>query len=116
MRTNCDALPRRRYRPTPEELDFYERAGGQQADDDVFRRGAGCDECNGTGYYGRIGVYEVLRMTDAVRDQVIGRAQTEEIRRTAIDEGMVPMQDRAVGLIDEGATTVAEVMRTVYVV
>ncbi|WCO66840.1 GspE/PulE family protein [Iamia majanohamensis] len=115
VRTTCTSCAQS-YRPTPEEMDFYERAGGTRADDDVFRRGAGCDACNGTGYYGRIGVYEVLRMTDAIRELVIGRAQTEEIRRTAIDEGMSPMQERAVGLIDEGGTTVAEVMRTVYVV
>lgn len=115
VRTSCRSCLQS-YRPAPDELDFYERAGGTRIDDDVFRRGAGCDECNGTGYFGRIGVYEVLRMSDAVRDLVIERAQTEAIRRVAIDEGMVPMQERALGLIDDGVTTVAEVMRTVYVV
>lgn len=115
VRTTC-ASCRQSYRPASEEMDFYVRAGGHCADEDVFRRGRGCDACNGTGYYGRVGVYEVLRMTDAVRDEVIEHAQTEVIRATAVDEGMVPMQERAVGLIDAGTTTVAEVMRTVYVV
>jgi type IV pilus assembly protein PilB len=114
VRENCTACVEE-DRPPREELVFYERAGGQKADADVFRRGRGCERCAGTGYLGRIGVYEVLRVTDAIRDHIIANAQTDEIRRLAVADGMVPMQDRAVALIDEGRTTIAEVMRTVYI-
>ena len=114
LRRNCESCVEP-YRPTPEEIAYYERAGGQKADDDVFRIGRGCDACSGTGYFGRLAVYEVLRMTDALRDHVIARAKADEIRKLAIEDGMVPMQDRAIAMVDEGRTTVAEVMRTVYV-
>ena len=115
VRQNCEhcSAP---YDPTPEELAFYDKAGGQKADDGVFRKGQGCDACSGTGYYGRVGVYEVLRMTDEIRDRVIDHAQADEIRKLAEDDGMVSMHARAVGLIDDGISTIAEVMRTVYVV
>ncbi len=114
VRRSCDSCSES-YRPTPEEMAFYERAGGQKAGDDVFRRGTGCDVCSGTGYFGRVGVYEVLRMSDALRDAVIDKAQSDDIRRLAIEDGMVPMQERAITMVDKGETTVADVMRTVYV-
>lgn len=115
VRKNCERCVAP-YEPSLDEVAFYVDAGGTKESDGVFRRGQGCDACSGTGYFGRVGVYEVLRMTDSIRDRVIDQAQADEIRRLAESDGMVPMQARAVGLIDEGQTTVAEVMRTVYVV
>lgn len=100
------------YEPTTEERAFYDRAGGTK---DTFRRGAGCATCSGTGYLGRQGVYEVLRMTDTMRELVIENAQADQIRKAAIEDGMVPMQAQAIDLVDDGSTTIAEVMRTVYV-
>lgn len=114
VRQNCSTCIES-YAPPTEELAFYERAGGQKADGGAFRRGSGCEACAGTGYKGRIGVYEVLRVTDAIRDRLVDHAQADEVRRLAIDDGMVTMQARAIDLVDEGQTTIAEVMRTVYV-
>ncbi len=101
--------------PTPEERAFYERAGGDLDLVDGFRMGAGCEACSGTGYFGRVGVYEVLRMTDDLRSGLLEGAHADAIRKIAVADGMVPMQDQAIDLVAQGETTVAEVMRTVYV-
>ena len=96
-----------------EDRAFYERAGGKPKD--VFRKGAGCAECSGTGYKGRIGVYEVLRVTDEMRDLVVRNATIDEIKTLAVDQGMVPMRDQAMRLVADDTTTIAEVMLTIYI-
>ncbi len=101
------------YEPSPEDLSFYERAGGKPKD--TFMKGTGCTACSNTGYSGRIGVYEVLQVTDEMRDLVVRNAPVESIRKLAIDQGMVPMRDQAVLLVADDVTTIAEVMRTIYI-
>jgi type IV pilus assembly protein PilB len=102
------------YLPTPEEIDFYVRAGGD-ADKQHFVHGAGCNFCGNTGYFERIGIYEVLRITDEMKRLVVGESSQEQIRKLAIDEGMKTMREQAVRLVTDDKTTVAEVLRTVYV-
>jgi type IV pilus assembly protein PilB len=101
------------YEPPAEELAFYERAGGKPKE--TFIKGHGCALCSDTGYMGRIGVYEVLHVTDDMRDLVVRNAPVEEIRRLAVDQGMVPMRDQALRLVADDVTTIAEVMRTIYI-
>jgi type IV pilus assembly protein PilB len=101
------------YEPATEELAFYERAGGKPKD--VFLKGQGCALCSDTGYTGRIGVYEVLRVTNEMRDLVVRNAPVDEIRKLAVDQGMVPMRDQALRLVADDVTTIAEVMRTIYI-
>ncbi|HWJ63497.1 MAG TPA: GspE/PulE family protein [Acidimicrobiales bacterium] len=101
------------YEPSAEDLAFYERAGGKPKEQ--FLRGAGCAVCSDTGYVGRIGVYEVLRVTDEMRDLVVRNAPVDEIRKLAIDQGMVPLRDQALRLVADDVTTIAEVMRTIYI-
>lgn len=115
VRSNCTEC-RGPYVPSTEEMAFYERAGGMRSAEDTFTRGHGCSFCTDTGYYGRIGVYEVLRITDEMRELMVHNAHIEDMRKLGMSQGMVPMRDQAVALIDAGATTIAEVMRTVYVV
>jgi type IV pilus assembly protein PilB len=101
------------YEPSAEDLALYEKAGlGEKK---TFLRGAGCSVCGQTGYVGRIGVYEVLRVTDDMRDLVVRNATLDEIRALAVAEGMVPMRDQALRLAADDVTTVAEVMRTIYI-
>jgi len=114
VRRNCDHCLET-YELTPEDHAFYLRAGGQKPEG-PFQRGRGCSFCSDTGYFGRVGVYEVLRITDEMRELMVQNAAIEDMRKLGISQGMVPMRDQAVGLIDVGVTTVAEVMRTVYVV
>ena len=101
------------YEPSTEDLAFYERAG--MGEKKTFLRGAGCMECSQTGYIGRIGVYEVLRVTDEMRDLIVRNATLDEIRALAVEQGMVPMRDQALRLAADDVTTVAEVMRTIYI-
>jgi type IV pilus assembly protein PilB len=101
------------YEPSTEDLAFYERAGGKPKD--VFIKGAGCAVCSDTGYTGRIGVYEVLQITDEMRDLVVRNAPVDDIRKLAIEQGMVPLRDQALRLVADDVTTIAEVMRTIYI-
>ena len=101
------------YEPSTEDLAFYERAGGKPKD--TFIKGHGCAVSSDTGYSGRIGVYEVLRITDEMRDLVVRNAPVDDIRKLAVEQGMVPLRDQALRLVAEDVTTIAEVMRTIYI-
>lgn len=101
------------YEPPAEDLAFYERAGGKVLDE--FLHGGGCTACSGTGFNGRIGVYEVLQVTNEMRELIVRNAPVEDIRELAIEQGMVPLRDQALRLVAEGTTTIAEVMRTIYI-
>jgi type IV pilus assembly protein PilB len=74
-------------------------------------RGAGCDRCNRTGYKGRVGLYEVMEVTDDLRELVLVGASALELRRKAIDEGMVTLRQSGLRKVKEGVTTVEEVVR-----
>ena len=99
------------YEPPPEEREFYHLVGGHGS---VFQRGTGCAFCAHTGFYGRIGVFEVLRMSDAIKRLLIRDAPPEALRQRAITEGMTTLRSAGLSKIDEGLTTIAEVMRSVH--
>lgn len=101
------------YEPSKEELGFMERVGGPEVK--RYVRGTGCNECSGTGFSGRIGVYELLKLSDEMRQLVVRNAPVEDIRKLAIDQGMVSMRDQALSLVAQEVTTIAEVMRTIYI-
>jgi type IV pilus assembly protein PilB len=100
------------YTPSPEELDFYHDSGGAQADG--FYAGTGCNFCSHTGYKDRIGVYELLIMSPELRRLVVGWATQEELRSMAVRQGMRTMRQEAIGLVDQGITTIEEVIRSMY--
>src|SRR5438876_3117338 len=74
-------------------------------------RGLGCDDCRGTGYRGRTGIYELFPITEDVRSLVLRRASSREIRRVAIDQGMVTLRQDGWSRAVEGVTTIEEVLR-----
>jgi general secretion pathway protein E len=74
-------------------------------------RGKGCDECRGTGYRGRFGIYELFPITEEVRSLVLRRASTPEIRRHAIAAGMVTLRLDGWNKARHGLTTVDEILR-----
>ncbi len=74
-------------------------------------RGRGCDDCRGTGYRGRTGIYELFPITEDVRSLVLRRASSREIRRVAIDQGMVTLRQDGWSRAVEGVTTIEEVLR-----
>jgi type IV pilus assembly protein PilB len=103
------------YTPKPEELAFYRRAGGDPSKE-RFVRGAGCNFCGHTGYFERLGIYEVMRATDEIKQLVVESAPHEQLRSLAVEQGMRTLQDQALRLVTEDQTTLAEVLRTVQVV
>jgi type IV pilus assembly protein PilB len=102
------------YDPTPDELAFYERGGGDP-EKRVFMHGAGCNFCGQTGYYDRVGIYEVLAITDEFKELIVQNAPHAELRKLAIEQGMKTLREQAVQLVTQDQTTIAEVLRTVYV-
>jgi type IV pilus assembly protein PilB len=76
-----------------------------------FYKGKGCNACKGSGYAGRIGIYELLLMSEEIRKMVIGRASTDEIRAEAKKEGMRTLREDGLDKIQKGITTVEEVLR-----
>ena len=76
-----------------------------------FKKGTGCAKCNNTGYKGRVALYEVLEMTDALRDAVLNGASTAELKEEAIRGGMQTIRRAGLNKLAEGVTTVEEVLR-----
>jgi len=74
-------------------------------------KGAGCSTCNGTGYKGRVGLYEVMEITEDLRELILVGASGLELRRKAIEEGMLTLRQSGLEKIRQGMTTVEEVVR-----
>jgi type IV pilus assembly protein PilB len=74
-------------------------------------KGAGCDRCNKTGYKGRVGLYEVMEVTEELKELVLVGASGLELRRKAIDEGMITLRQSGLRKVKEGVTTIEEVVR-----
>jgi type IV pilus assembly protein PilB len=77
----------------------------------LFHRGKGCEACNNTGYKNRIGVFEIMRMNDEIREMVSKGATTAMIRFAAKQSGMIPLKDYSLRLVGEGLTSADEVVR-----
>lgn len=77
----------------------------------LFYRGRGCAQCNNTGYKGRLGIFEVLEVSEAIQGLTIKRAPTEEIEKQAVSEGMTRMIEDGFYKAKMGVTTVEEVLR-----
>jgi type IV pilus assembly protein PilB len=113
VRRNCPncAEP---YQASTEELAFLRTVGGSDPFTNL-QHGAGCHLCAHTGYLERTGVYELLTVTDEVRELIVQRAPHDEMRKLALSQGMRTLQEQAVRLVRDGTTTAAEVMRSIYV-
>ena len=74
-------------------------------------KGKGCSECQGTGYFGRIGIYEILVVNNAINKLVLQRANAAEITREARKNGMIIMQQDGYLKALDGLTTVTEILR-----
>jgi type IV pilus assembly protein PilB len=75
-------------------------------------RGKGCPICNGTGYKGRIGLYEVMPMREELKELILARASTSEIKKEAIRLGMKTLRHSGIMKVKEGVTTIEEILRT----
>jgi len=77
----------------------------------TFYRGAGCAVCNGTGMKGRVAIYEVMPISERLRDMILEEASTAELREQAQKEGMKTLRQAGMAKVVEGVTTVEEVLR-----
>ena len=78
-----------------------------------FYKGKGCDKCHGSGYSGRVGIYEFLAVTDKIRQLVVKRVSSDTIREQAVSEGMITMFEDGMNKIAAGLTTLEEALRAV---
>ncbi|MEE9219838.1 MAG: type IV-A pilus assembly ATPase PilB [Acidobacteriota bacterium] len=74
-------------------------------------KGQGCQICNNTGYKGRVGVYEVMEISEGLREMILTGASTLELKKTAMEEGMVTLRGSGLQKLREGSTTIEEVVR-----
>src|SRR5271168_3107562 len=81
----------------------------------VFAEGAGCLECSGTGYHGRTAICELLDLTDRIREMIVDRRPTSEIKRIAREEGMITLRESGLAKIRAGLTTVREINKVTFV-
>jgi len=81
----------------------------------AFYEGAGCIECGGTGFKGRTAICELMDLTDHIRDMILDRRPTSEIKRAAREEGMTFLRDCAVRKVFDGVTTLREINKVTFV-
>jgi type IV pilus assembly protein PilB len=85
------------------------------ADSHAFYEGGGCIECGGTGFKGRTAICELMDLTDRIRDMILDRRPTSEIKRAAREEGMTFLRECAVGRVLDGVTTLREINKVTFV-
>ncbi len=103
---------RRQYTPETEvlrALNISEAEAGALP----FYKAAGCDQCNHTGYRGRVGLYEVMRVTDKLRRLIASRASEDALRDAALAGGMISLGEDGLAKVKSGQTTAEELLRVV---
>jgi general secretion pathway protein E len=98
------------YEPNAEAVAMV---SGVPAEGIVLLRGTGCSACRGSGFRGRVGVFELLLISDAFRDAIASRAPRAELRSLALRGGLVPLRADGWSKIQAGLTTIEEVVRVV---
>lgn len=120
VKTLCEEC-KEPYNPSKQEYDhlvhhygalFFEHININYSKDLTLFQSNGCEECNGTGYKGRKGLFELLVANRQIKDQIIRREPAEEIKLAAIDDGMTVLLQEGIHLIFEGLTDLKQVMST----
>ena len=83
----------------------------EEAEKIVPKKGKGCDTCNNTGYKGRVGLYEVMEITEELRELILVGASGLELKRKAVEEGMITLRRSGLHKVMDGVTTIEEVVR-----
>lgn len=112
-RKTCNAC-RESYEPSTQAVqDIKSVLGDLYSEDKPLKlyKGKGCSECNNTGYFGRIGIFEVLKVSEKVAKMIIGKSSAADIERQAVSEGMITMKQDGYMKAIEGITTIEEVLR-----
>ena len=110
VRKNCPKCSKE-YEPKDREREIL---GLKDNEDIKLIKGEGCPYCNGTGYKGRVGIYEILDINKEVRETISLGENSDKIRECAIKNGMKTLKDACVEHVLEGITTVDELMRVAF--
>jgi type IV pilus assembly protein PilB len=99
--------------PNPTPIAALTQAGfsPEDAKKVVPNKGKGCEKCNNTGFRGRVGLYEVMEVTEELRELILVGASSLELRRKAVEEGMLTLRMSGLRKVQDGVTTVDEVVR-----
>jgi type II secretory ATPase GspE/PulE/Tfp pilus assembly ATPase PilB-like protein len=113
VRTICQHC-KKQVRYSDEELDSF-GLDPQQWRDVTFYDGPGCIECAGTGYHGRTAIHELLDLSDRVRELILEKRPSSEIRKAAHDEGMHFLRESALSRVRAGLTTMKEINKVTFI-
>jgi general secretion pathway protein E len=113
VRRICPDCSRLIEAPLVEQMAYEKEMGEKQT---KFLYGTGCKSCSYTGYLGRTGIFEILSMSDSIREMVCNQANSSAIRAQALEEGMVSMGNDGMRKVKEGMTTPSEILRNAYIV
>jgi type IV pilus assembly protein PilB len=99
--------------PYPPTIDLLIEAGmtPEEARQTKASRGRGCERCSGTGYRGRVGLFEVMEVSDLIRQLVVTGQPVSDVRQQAIKDGMISLRASGLQKVREGLTTLDEVVR-----
>ncbi|MBI2682410.1 MAG: type II/IV secretion system protein [Acidobacteriales bacterium] len=113
VRIICDACKQ----PVPYTPAQLEESGLRPAEwrDFTFYEGSGCIECAGTGYKGRTAIHELLELTDRIREMILEKKPTSEVRRAAREEGMQFLRESALDRVRRGLTTLKEINKVTFI-
>jgi len=100
---------------TPQQTDVEILELGSNSVGNLFK-GSGCNHCNHTGYSGRVGVYEVLPINSSIRQLIHKGANSDDIRAQAVADGMVSLRDNCKRLVQDGETTIEELVRVAFTI
>ncbi|MFA4889685.1 MAG: type II secretion system ATPase GspE [Candidatus Omnitrophota bacterium] len=105
-----------KYTPTEEALNDIgisekSRTTNDEQRTTVFYKGKGCAKCMNTGYKGRISIYELMLPDDKIRNSIVAKAPTDEIRKLACSSGMLTLMEDGIEKVKQGITTLEEVLR-----
>jgi type IV pilus assembly protein PilB len=87
----------------------------QEWGDFTFHEGEGCIECGGTGFKGRTAIHELLDLTDRIREMILDKKPTSEVRRAAREEGMHFLRESAIDKVKAGITTLKEINKVTFI-
>jgi type IV pilus assembly protein PilB len=103
------------YTPEESELKLFRNEPGVKLGNNIkFAKGEGCTYCGNTGYRGRIGIYEILTITNKVERLINSNANADEIKKAVVEDGMYTLRTSAMRRVLEGQTTTAEMIRVAF--
>ncbi len=113
VRLICDKCKR----PVPAPVELFEESGLKPEDwnEVTFYEGAGCQYCNQTGFHGRTAIGELLALSDRIRELILDKRPSSEIKRAAHEEGMVSLRESAIEKVKLGLTTLREINKVTFV-